>query len=107
MQDTIMQYNKQKIGNSEFLEKAMTTLQIRGKGTITLPARLRKKYNLQEGEVLTVIDLGEGTILLRPMVSQVDKLSHQTAKRLKEENISLDDLLQALDKERKTYYEKH
>lgn len=85
----------------------MPTLQIRGKGTITLPASLRKKYNLQEGEVLTVIDLGEGTILLRPMVSQVDKLSRQIGKRLKEENISLDDLLQALDEERKTYYKKH
>ena len=85
----------------------MPTLQIRGKGTITLPAGLRKKYNLQEGEVLTVIDLGEGTILLQPMVSQVDKLSRQIAKRLREENISLDDLLQALDEERKTYYKKH
>ncbi|HLO13350.1 MAG TPA: AbrB/MazE/SpoVT family DNA-binding domain-containing protein, partial [Anaerolineales bacterium] len=73
----------------------MTTLQIRGKGTITLPANLRKKYNLEEGEVLTVIDLGEGTILLKPMVSEVNRLSRQMAKRLKEENVSLDDLLQA------------
>jgi AbrB family looped-hinge helix DNA binding protein len=85
----------------------MTTLQIRGKGTITLPASLRKKYNLEEGEVLTLIDLGEGTILLKPMVSEVNKLSRQIAKRLKEENVSLDDLLQALDEERKTYYKKH
>jgi len=85
----------------------MTTLQIRGKGTITLPASLRKKYNLEEGEVLTLIDLGEGTILLKPMVSEVNKLSRQIAKRLKEENVSLDDLLQTLDEERKTYYEKH
>jgi len=99
-------YNKRKIGNSGFLENPMTTLQIRGKGTITLPASLRKKYNLEEGEVLTVIDLGEGTILLKPMMSQVNKLSRQIEKRLKEENISLDDLLQALDEERKTYYKK-
>lgn len=101
------QYNNQKIGNSEFLEISMTTLQIRGKGTITLPASLRKKYKLEEGEVLTVIDLGEGTILLKPMISQVNKLSRQIEKRLKEENISLDDLLEALEEERKTYYKKH
>lgn len=82
----------------------MATIQIRGKGTITLPASLRKKYKLEEGEVLTVIDLGEGTILLKPMVSQVNKLSSQIARRLKEENISLDDLLRALDEERKTHY---
>ena len=85
----------------------MATIQIRGKGTITLAASLRKKYKLEEGEVLTVIDLGEGTILLKPMVSQVNKLSSQIAKRLKEENVSLDDLLQALDEERKIYYKEH
>jgi AbrB family looped-hinge helix DNA binding protein len=85
----------------------MTTLQIRGKGTITLPASLRKKYKLEEGEVLTVIDLGEGSILLKPMVSEVNKLSRQMAKRLKEENVTLDDLLQQLDKERKNYYQEH
>ena len=85
----------------------MTTLQIRGKGTITLPASLRKKYKLEEGEVLTVIDLGEGSILLKPMVSEVNRLSRQMAKRLKEENVTLDDLLQQLDKERKNYYQEH
>ncbi len=85
----------------------MTTLQIRSKGTITLPASLRKKYKLEEGEVLTIIDLGEGTILLKPMVSQVNKLSNRIAKRIKEENITLDDLLQTLDEERKIYYQEN
>lgn len=83
----------------------MTTVQMRGKGTITFPASLRKKYKLEEGEVLTIIDLGEGTFLLKPMVSQVNKLSNQIARRIKEENVSLDDLLQALDEERKTFYQ--
>jgi bifunctional DNA-binding transcriptional regulator/antitoxin component of YhaV-PrlF toxin-antitoxin module len=80
---------------------------MRGKGTITFPAKLRSKYKLQDGEVFTIIDLGEGTFLLKPMVSQVNKLSNQIAKRLKEENISLDDLLQALDEERKIYYQEN
>jgi bifunctional DNA-binding transcriptional regulator/antitoxin component of YhaV-PrlF toxin-antitoxin module len=39
----------------------MTTVQMRGKGSITFPAKLRNKYKLQEGEVFTIIDLGEGT----------------------------------------------
>jgi bifunctional DNA-binding transcriptional regulator/antitoxin component of YhaV-PrlF toxin-antitoxin module len=85
----------------------MTTVQMRGKGSITFPAKLRAKYKLQEGEVFTIIDLGEGTFLLKPMVSQVNKLSNQIAKRLKEENITLDDLLQTLDEERKTYYQEN
>ncbi len=85
----------------------MTTVQMRGKGTITFPAKLRTKYKLQEGEVFTIIDLGEGTFLLKPMVSQVNKLSNQIAKRLKEENVTLDDLLQTLDEERKIYYQEN
>ena len=42
----------------------MTTVQMRSKGTITFPAKLRSKYKLQDGEVFTIIDLGEGTFFL-------------------------------------------
>ena len=85
----------------------MTTVQMRSNGTITFPAKLRSKYKLQDGEIFTIIDLGERTFLLKPMVSQVNNLSNQIAKRLKEENISLDDLLKALDEERKIYYQEN
>jgi AbrB family looped-hinge helix DNA binding protein len=81
----------------------MTTVKIRRKGTITIPAKLRKKYKLEEGQTLTVIDLGEGTILLTPKVSQVDKLANQIAEKFKDESITLEDLLRALNELRKTY----
>lgn len=81
----------------------MTTVKIRRKGTITIPAKLRKEYKFEEGQTLTVIDLGEGTILLTPKVSQVDKLANQIAEKFKEEGITLEDLLQALNALRKTY----
>ena len=85
----------------------MATVQMRGKGTITFPAKLRSKYKLQEGEVFTIIDLGGGSFLLKPKVLEVDKLATRIAKRLKEENVTLDDLLQTLDEERKTYYQEN
>jgi len=81
----------------------MTTVKIRRKGTITIPAKLRKEYKLEEGQTLTVIDLGKGTILLTPKVSQVDKLANQIAKKFKDEGITLEDLLQALNELRKTH----
>ena len=77
-----------------------TTIQIRKKGGLTLPAELRTKYSLNEGDVLTLIDLGDGSFLLRPRISQVDHLSDRVAQMLKEENISLDD-------ERQRYYQEH
>ena len=81
----------------------MTTVKIRRKGTITIPAKLRKEYKLEEGQTLTVIDLGKGAILLTPKVSQVDKLANQIAEKFKDESITLEDLLQALNEIRKTY----
>jgi AbrB family looped-hinge helix DNA binding protein len=85
----------------------MTTLQIRSKGTITLPARIRKKYGLEEGEILTLIDLGDGKLLLKPSESKVSILGDRIARQLKEDNVTLDDLLTALDEERKLYYKEH
>jgi len=79
----------------------MTTVQMRGKGTITFPAKLRNKYKLQEGEVFTIIDLGNGSFLLKPNVLEVDVISRQIAKRLKDENVTLDDLFETLREERK------
>lgn len=81
----------------------MTTVKIRRKGTITIPAKLRKEYKLEEDQTLTVIDLGKGTILLTPKVSQVDKLANQIAEKFKDEGITFEDLLQALNELRKTY----
>lgn len=80
----------------------MTTVQMRGKGTITFPAKLRLKYKLQEGEVFTIIDLGGGSFLLKPKVLEVDVLSRRIAKRLQEENIDIDNWLETLREERKS-----
>lgn len=81
----------------------MTTVKIRRKGTITIPTKLRKEYKLEEGQKLTIIDLGNGAILLTPIVSQVDKLANQIAEKFKDEGITFEDLLQALNELRKTY----
>ncbi len=82
----------------------MTTVQMRGKGTITFPAKLRDKYKLQEGEVFTIIDLGGGSFLLKPNTLEVDRLSRQIAKQLKDENIDIEELMEILREERKNYF---
>ena len=97
----------QKSGISDFLERTMTILQIRSKGTITLPAGFRKKYGLDDGETLTLIDLGNGSFMLTSKVSQVMQSADKVAKKVKEANVSLDDLLETLDEERKRYYKEH
>ena len=95
----------QKFGISDFLEKVMTTLQIRGKGTITLPASLRKKYNLEEGEVFTIIDLGGGSFLLRPKIYETDKISVKAEKVLREDGVTLEELFETLREVRKELFQ--
>jgi len=79
------------------------TVQIRSKGTITLPIALREKYKLEKGKMLSLIDLGEGKILLTTRASRLSKITARIEKKLKAENVTLDDVLEQLNEERKIY----
>lgn len=81
-----------------------TTIQLRGKGTLTLPVELRRKYGLQEGDALTLIDLGEGSFLLTPQLTQLDRLGDRVAQALADEGLTLEDILLTLREERERYY---
>ena len=81
-----------------------TILQIRSKGTLTLPIELRRKYGLEEGEFVTLIDLEDGSFLLTPGMTKVDRFGDRVAKALADEGVSVDDILNALDEERESFY---
>jgi AbrB family looped-hinge helix DNA binding protein len=85
----------------------MITLQIRSKGTITLPARLRKKYDLEEGDTLTLIDLGEGNFLLSSKASNFIRSADKVAKTVKEAGVTLEEIFETLDEERQRYYQEN
>ena len=80
-----------------------TTLQIRSKGTITLPSELRSKYGLEEGEVLNIIDLGNGSFLLSPRRSRVDELADKIRVELESRGESLESMLTTLREVREEY----
>lgn len=82
-----------------------TAIQIRSKGSLTLPMELRRKYGLNEGDVFTLIDLGEGSFMLTPQVSALARLGDRIADLLAEQDVPVEDVLQALDEERKRYYQ--
>lgn len=82
-----------------------TTIQIRSKGTLTLPVELRRKYALEEGDVITLIDMGDGSFLLKPVVTQVDRWGDRVAQAMAEEGVSSDEIMATLDEERERYYQ--
>ena len=86
---------------------ASTILQMRSKGSLTVPIELRRKYGLDEGDLLTLIDLGDGSFLLTPRVSQVDRLADRVAEAVQKEGLSQEDLLQVLNEERERYYQEN
>jgi len=84
-----------------------TTLQIRAKGSLTLPIEFRRKYDLNEGDMLTLIDLGDGAFVLYSGETSVDRLGDRVAQMMAEENVNLDEILKALDEEREHFYQEH
>jgi len=82
-----------------------TTIQVRGKGNLTLPVELRRKYGVNDGDVFTLIDVGEGAFMLVPQVTTVDRLGNRVAEMLAEQDTSLEELLDTLDEERQRYYQ--
>jgi bifunctional DNA-binding transcriptional regulator/antitoxin component of YhaV-PrlF toxin-antitoxin module len=86
---------------------SVVTIQIRDKGVITVPVELRRQYNLNPGDVLTLIDLGGGTFLITPQVSRLARQADQVAQVISEQDVTLDELLATLDQERETYYREH
>jgi len=81
------------------------TVQMRAKGGLTIPTELRRKYGLEEGEVFTLFDLGEGSLLLVPRISIVPKLVAEMEAIREEAGLTLDDLLAGLPDERRRLYE--
>ena len=84
-----------------------TAIQLRGKGSLTIPVELRRKYGLDEGAVITLIDLGDGAFLLTPLVTQVDRLGDRVARVMAEAGVSVDEIISTLDEERERYYQEH
>lgn len=87
----------------------MSTLivQIRRKWVITLPVELRNRYGLDEGDVFTLEDLGDGSFLLIPRVSRVAHLGDRVAELMEEQGVRPEEVLKALEEERETYYREH
>jgi AbrB family looped-hinge helix DNA binding protein len=81
----------------------VTNIQIRNKGTITLPAEMRTKYGLKEGEVLSLVDLGDGNFLLSPRRSRVDELADKIRVELEAKGESLESMLTTLREVREEY----
>ena len=80
-----------------------TTIQVRQRGTVTLPAELRQKYSIRTGDTFRLVDL-DGIFILTPMTPMVPELAREIEQMRLEMGLNTGELLAALREERGKYY---
>ena len=78
-------------------------VQVRKRGVVTLPAELREKYDIQEGDTLRLIDL-DGVFVLTRMVTLVPELAQEIERLRLEAGLTTEELLEGLREQRERYH---
>jgi len=78
-------------------------IQVVRRGVITLPKELREQNQINEGDTLTLVDLGDGVFVLSPRRSRVDEIADKLAKEWQESGETLESMLETLREVRAEY----
>ena len=78
-------------------------VQVVRRGIITLPKELRDHNNIEEGDMLTLIDLGDGVVVMSPQRSRVDEIANKLAKEWQDSGETLESMLSTLREVRAEY----
>ncbi len=78
------------------------TIQVRQRGSLTLPAELRERYKIEPGDTFRILDL-DGIFVLTPMVPMVPELAREIERARIEAGLDTAELLRALREERARY----
>ena len=83
-----------------------TTIQVRQRGTLTLPADLRQRYGIREGDSFRLVDM-DGVFVLSPMTPIVPELAREIEKLRAETGLTIEEMLVSLREQRERYYQEH
>ena len=78
-------------------------IQVVRRGIITLPKELREHNNIEEGDTLTLFDLGDGVFVISPRRSRVDEIADKLAREWQDSGESLESMLSTLREVRAEY----
>ena len=80
------------------------SVRLRQRGQMTIPRQLRDALSIQEGDMLTFIQIGDG-LFLTPRPLRTFELGNKIADIMDEKGVTLADLLQDLPKIREQSYQ--
>ncbi len=78
--------------------------EIKSRGQLTIPKKIRAVTRLEEGQLVSIIPLGE-SVLITPQRLELEEVRGQIRKILKASGLSVEDLLQNLKEEREKLYQ--
>jgi len=81
------------------------TAEIKSRGQLTIPKRIREASHLEEGQLVSIIPMGE-SLFITPKRLELDEARREIRKILKASGLSLEDLMDALKEERASLYKK-
>jgi bifunctional DNA-binding transcriptional regulator/antitoxin component of YhaV-PrlF toxin-antitoxin module len=78
--------------------------QIRGRGQLTIPRKVREKGTLYDGEAVSIIPIGD-SILVTPRKLELDEARLQLGRIMKASGVTLETLVEGLEDERRALFE--
>ena len=82
------------------MTQAAYTVRLRERGQITLPQSVRNNLAVDTGDTLNLVQIDD-ILLLSPRQTMIPKLAQEFTELMEEEGVSLAELLQGLEEERR------
>lgn len=80
------------------------TAEIKARGQLTIPKKIREWAHLEEGQAVSLIPAGD-TVIITPRRLELGEARREMRRLLKESGCTLDELLNGLKDERERLYE--
>jgi AbrB family looped-hinge helix DNA binding protein len=86
------------------MENVKTAIaEIKARGQLTIPKKIRESSHLEEGQVVSIIPVGDA-VIITPKRLELDEARRQVRRIMKASGLSEKDLLKGLKEERESLY---
>lgn len=83
------------------------TTEVRERGEVTIPKKIREIFHLEAGQSVEFLPLGEHAVLMTAKRLDLEEARRSIQKILKQTKVSPEEVLKGLDVSREEVYEKH
>ena len=77
--------------------------EIKSRGQLTIPKKIRERSHLEEGQAVSIISVGD-SVIVTPRRLTLDEARVRIGRMLKESGLSAEEVLKGLKEERETVY---